>query len=272
MSPSDPRLAVPNAAEDKAARARASIVIIAAVVVAGFFSRQGMLAGMPGPLWAAAVLSGGFAIAWRVGIFGRAQAMLMLGSIRARGLEATQKLNSGDLQTARTLFEGLIGDAYRLGAFHAVHVLMLGVVTFFEGDTKTGLVLATRAIDSGWFTMRQTREVLSAAETWRVLMLLHAGELRQARAMVERAPKGALPTAELALLAYEEQWSAVIALATTLLAKEDFPGQGRSTVALIARHAARASSGDATAFEKVLSAEPPQALALANPTLRRFLA
>lgn len=281
MNVDDPRLAVPNAAEDKALRARASIVILAFVVIAGFLSRQVLVAGMPGPLLAAGALAGAFFVAWRVGVLGRAFAMLMLGSIRARGLEATQKLNAGDIAGARVLFEALTTDARRLGGFHSVHVLMLGVVSFFEGDTKTGLVLASRAIASGWFSARETREVLHAAETWRVLMLLHAGELKQARVIVERAPK-AVPTAELVLLAYEEKWTEAVTRATELLAQEDFPGQGRPTVALIGLYAAKRLSNtsageppgalDTAGFEKVLTAEPPQALALQNPALRRFLA
>lgn len=271
MNVNDPRLVVPNAAEDKAVRGRATLVILACVLIAGFLSRQSVIGGMPGPLLGAAVLAGAFVIAWRAGVLARALAMMMVGSIRTRGLAATQKLNAGDVAGARVLFEGVLSDAQRLGAFHSVHVLMLGVVTFFEGDTKTALVLASRAIESGWFSAPQTRDVLHAAETWRVLMLVEAGELKKARAIVDRGPK-AVPTAELVLLAYEEKWTEAVARANALLVQEDFPGQGRPTVALVGMYAAKRLSADTAGFEKVLTAEPPQALALKNPALRRFLA
>ena len=62
-----------------------------------------------------------------------------------------------------------------------------GVTRFFEGATKEGLTLASRALDSQWLDLQHTREVKDAAEAWRVLMLLEAGELAEARRHVERS-------------------------------------------------------------------------------------
>lgn len=270
MNLDDPRLAVPNAREDKGARGRVSIVLLAAAVLAGVVARQTTVGGVPGPILAMGILTGAFLVAWRAGIFARAHAMLRITTIRVHGLETTKKLNEGNLAAARAGFEALIDTARPLGAFHAVHVLMLGVVEFFEGDTKKGLALATRAIDSGWFTMRQSRDVLSAAETWRIFMLLDAGELAKARAIVESAPKGSLPSGEVALLAYEEKWSEVLERVNALLVDQHFAEQGKPTLRLIAAHAAKQSKTDATAFERSLLAEPLGALAKKNPALRRF--
>ncbi|MFT3708937.1 MAG: hypothetical protein QM817_14910 [Archangium sp.] len=269
MNADDPRLRVPNAKEDKAARGRVSLVLLVAAVLAGVVSRQTTVGGIPGPILALGVLTGAFLAGWRAGIFARAHAMLRLPTLRVQGLEATKRLNDGDLSGARAGFEALIETARPLGAFHAVHVLMLGVVEFFEGDTKKGLALATRAIESGWFTMRQSRDVLSAAETWRVFMLLDAGELRTARAIVEAAPQGSLPSGEVALLAYEKKWPEVLERVKALLADAQFPEQGKPTLNLIAAHAAKASGVDASAYQR--NAEL-NALAKKNPALRPFAA
>jgi hypothetical protein len=266
-------LAVPNARADKALRGRFVLIVGLMVGLALVVVRQPMLAGLPGYAWAISVLLGAVTIAWRTGIFARAHALLRLGAIRRDGLLATQKLNAGDVAGARVLFEGLLVQARPLGAFHAVHVLMYGVTRFFEGDTKEGLALAARAIDSGWFDVRQTREVRDAAETWRVLMLLAAGEVKEARRRVDAASKHSLLTAALAVSAHEKDWDAVIAEATRILAlpEAQFPKAGRPTVAGLGRYAAKKKSATAEPFERVLGSEPLGELARKNPALKRFL-
>lgn len=266
-------LAVPNARADKALRGRFVLIVGLMVGLALVVVRQPMLAGLPGYAWAISVLLGAVTIAWRTGIFARAHALLRLGAIRRDGLLATQKLNAGDVAGARVLFEGLLVQARPLGAFHAVHVLMYGVTRFFEGDTKEGLTLAARAIDSGWFDVRQTREVRDAAETWRVLMLLAAGEVKEARRRVDAASKHSLLTAALAVSAHEKDWDAVIAEATRILAlpEAQFPKAGRPTVAALGRYAAKKKSATAEPFERVLGSEPLGELARKNPALKRFL-
>jgi hypothetical protein len=246
------------------------MVLLAAAIVAGVIARQTSVGGVPGPILAMGVLTGAFLVAWRAGIFARAHAMLRLPTIRVQGLEATKKLNEGDFTTARSHFEQLIDSARPLGAFHAVHVLMLGVVEYFEGDTKKGLALATRAIESGWFSIRQTRDVLSAAETWRLFMLLDAGEIAKARALVDAAPKGSLPSGEVAVLVYEREWAQAIERAQALLADPQFPTQGHATVALLGGYAAKQAKADGTKFESVLREKLP-VLTQRNPALKRFL-
>ncbi len=270
-TPGARELWVPNARDDRSRRARIAITLGLSIALALFLVRQPVIAGFPGAAWSTALLLVAVVIAWRSGLIARTHAMLRLATIRRDGLEATQKLNGGDLAGAREAFAALLFTARPLGAFHAVHVLMYGVTRFFEGATKEGLVLATRAIDSGWFEVRQGREVRDAAETWRILMLLEAGELAEARRRVDAAPKKALVTAAIALSAYEKKWDAVLEQADAALADPEFVKAGRPTVAAIALHAAKKRGRDGGAWQRVLEAEPLSQLALKNPALKRFL-
>lgn len=262
---------MPRAREDKARRGQLTVVLGVSVGLALILARQPELVGLPGFAWALALLAGGFVLAWQGGVLARAHAMLKLRAIRAAGLEATNRLNTGDLAGARAGFGALLVTARPLGAFHAVHVLMYGVTRFCEGETKEGLALATRAIESGWFQQRLTRDVMDAAQTWRVLMLLDAGQLGEARRLVESAPKNALPTATLVLLAHENKWREALEAARAALADAAFPKAGRPTVALVGAWAARALQESAAPFEQILSNEPLGPLARVNPALRPFL-
>jgi hypothetical protein len=267
--PGERELTVVNAHADKRSRSQAALMILSAVALALMVVRQPALLGVPGPVWAAGLITGGFLLAWQRGVLRRAHAMLRLSTIRKEGLEATAKLGAGDLSGAKEAFTQLLFSARPLGAFHAVHVLMYGVTRYFEGATKEGLVLANRALDSQWLNLRHTREVKNAAEAWRVLMLLDAGELKEAR---RRATEGnVLATAALAVSAYEEKWEDVVAGAKAALGDAGFPKSGRPTVALLGRYAAKKQGVSARPFEKVLEEDKPGALVLQNPALKRFL-
>lgn len=258
-----------NARDDKARRSRVALIIGAVAVVAIFLSRQPSLGGLPGPYWALAVLAGGFAVGAWGGLFPRAHAMLRLRNIRRDGLAATAKLNAGDVAGAKEGFAKLLVTARPLGAFHAVHVLMYGVTRFFEGATKEGLTLASRAIDSGWLDLRHTREVRDAAEAWRVLMLVEDGQIAEARRRVDAGVK--VGTAAITVSAFEEKWEAVFEEATRALGNAEFPKQGRPTVAVLGAFAAKKLGRDERVFVECLEKEPLGALALRNPVLRRFL-
>lgn len=268
-TPGERELAVVNAHEDKRRRATLSVVIGATAMVAIVLSRQGELAGIPGPVLGLGMMLGALLLAWQSGLFERAHAMLRLASIRRAGLEATTKLNAGDFAGARADFAELLFTARPLGAFHAVHVLMFGVSRFFEGHSKEALGLVSRAIDSQWLSVRQTREVRLAAETWRVLILLEVGDVKEARRRVDAIKL--LPTAQLAVSAYEEKWDEVITGAKAALDDPQFPKSGRATVAVLGRYAAKQRGVETREFERALEADKPTALLLNNPALRRFV-
>jgi hypothetical protein len=268
-APGERELAVVNAHQDKQRRSGLAMGIGGAVMIAFVISRQSSVLGVPGPVVGLGVMAGAFLLAWQTGLFARAHAMMRLGSIRAAGLEATTKLNAGDFSGAREAFAELLFTARPLGAFHAVHVLMFGVSRFFEGHTKEGLELVSRAIDSQWLSIRQTREVKIAAETWRVLMLLELGHVKEARTRVDASKL--LATAGLAVSAYEEKWDEVIAGAKAALHDSQFPKSGRATVAVLGRHAALKRGVSAKEFEQVLEVDKPTALLVKNPALKRFL-
>ncbi len=271
MTPGPRELFVTHAASEKAQRGRIFIIILIAVGLAMLLSRQPMLGALPGSAWALCVLLGAFALSWWSGISARAHAMLRLGRIRREGLVATQKLNAGDVAGAREAFAALLFIDRPLGAFHAVHVLMYGVTRFFEGEAKEGLALASRAIDSGWLDQKHTRSVRDAAETWRVLMLLAAGELAEARRRVDGASKDALLTAAIAVSAHEGMWAAVLAEADRALADPQFPKSGRPSIAAMALFAAKKQGMSGAPYRKILEVEKPGPLTLQNPALRKFL-
>ena len=269
MTPGPRELTVVNAQQDKRARTQLSMLLGGAVLIALIVVRQPQLFGLPGFVWSTGLLAGAFLLAWRGQLFRRAHAMLRLRAIRQEGLAAAAKLNAGDLAGAKAAFAELLIAARPLGAFHAVHVLMFGVTLYFEGATQEGLTLAARALDSGWLSLRHTREVKNAAEAWRVLMLLSAGELKEARRRADESK--VLATASLAVSAYEEKWDEVIAGAKVALADSDFPKSGRPAIAALGRYAAKQRSVDARQFQKVLDAERPGVLLQQNPALKRFL-
>lgn len=259
---------VVNAREDKARRGQVAVMLGIAVAVAIFLLRQPSVGGLPGVYAAMAVLLGGIALGVWSGLFPRAHALLRLRTIRQEGLAATAKLNEGDFAGAREGFAKLLVTARPLGAFHAVHVLMYGVTRYFEGDTKEGLTLAARAIDSGWLSLRNTREVKDAAESWRVLMLVHAGELAEARRRADAGAKPAMTTSALVVCAFEEKWEAVFDDAQRALGDPQLPKASRPTVALLGAFAAKKLGRDGKVFGRE---EPPGPLAMKNPVLQRFL-
>jgi hypothetical protein len=266
----DSFLTVVNAKDDQRTRTRAVVVIGACIAGAMILVRQPMLFGLPGYLWSTSLLLGGVVFAYQSGLFVRTHTLLRLASIRRDGLLATQKLNVGDFAGAREAFALLLVSARSLGAFHAVHVLMFGVTRFFEGETKEGLTLVSRAIASGWLDLRHTRAVREAAETWRVMMLLDVGEVEEARRRSEN-PRDSLITGAMAVEATAGNWDAVLAYAEKALANPEFPKAGRPTVAGLARFAAKQKGVSAKDYERILKDEPLGVLALKNPTLRRFL-
>lgn len=267
MTPDD--FLVVNAHEDKRRRSQLSVMLGVAVAIALLLVRQPELAGVPGPVWSTGLLAGALLLAWRSQLFRRAHAMLRLNSIRQEGLEATARLNAGDFAGAKAGFGQLLPRARPLGAFHAVHVLMYGVASFFEGDPKKGLELASRALDSKWLDLRHTREVKQAAEAWRVMMLLSLGEVKEARRLADAGK--VLITAGLAVSAYEEKWDEVIEGAKKALADPAVPPGGRPTLAVLGLYAAKKNGSNEKAFQRVLEAEKPSALLLQNPALRRFV-
>lgn len=269
MTPGQAQLVVVNARDDKRRRGQLSVMLGVSAVLAMILVRQPLLAGVPGYVWSTGVLAGAFFLAWRGQIFRRAHAMLRLHQLRRDGLAATGKLNAGDFSGAHAAFAKLLSEGQPLGAFHAVHVLMFGVTRFFEGATKEGLTLASRALDSQWLDLRHTREVKDAAEAWRVLMLLEAGELAEARRHVERSK--VLVTGRLAVSAYEEKWEEVLEGVTVALADANFPPTGRPTLAVLGKYAATKLGKEAAPFKRILETEKPGPLLLQNPALRRFL-
>lgn len=271
MVPGDAELTVVPAREDKARRARTALVLGVAVVLALILVRQPSLAGLPGFAWSTSVLLGAVVLGWQSGLFARAHAVLRLGAIRRDGLAATTKLNEGDVAGARTGFAALLRTARPLGAFHAVHVLMYGVTRFFEGETKEGLTLASRALDSGWFDLRHTLAVKEAAETWRILMLLELGELAEARRRVDAARKGSLALAALAVNAHDGKWEAVLSEAARTIADPQFQKQGKPAVAALGLYAAKKLGREGSDFQECLAESPPGPLLLKNPALREFL-
>lgn len=249
-----------NAHEDKARRSRLAILLGVCIALALFLVRQPSIGGVPGFYLSTSVLLGAFALGWWSGLFRRAHAVLRISSIRRDGLAATTMLNAGDFAGAREAFAKLLFTARPLGAFHAVHVLMYGVTRFFEGETREGLALASRAIDSGWLDLRHTREVRDAAEAWRVLMLLDSGDLAAARRKVDSGAK--LGTAAITVR-FEEAGRA--------LGDQQFPKQGRPTVAVLGLFAAKKLGRDGGDFKTCLEKEPLGPLALKNPVLKKFL-
>ena len=258
-----------NAHEDKARRSRLAILLGVSVAISLFLVRQPAIAGVPGYFLSTSVLLGAFALGWWSGLFTRAHAVLRLSSIRRDGLAATAKLNAGDFAGAKEAFARLLVTARPLGAFHAVHVLMYGVTRFFEGDTKEGLTLVSRALDSGWLDLRHTREVRDAAEAWRVLMLLDSGEVAAARRKVDSGAK--VGTAAITVSAFEGKWEAVFEEAIRALGDQQFPKQGRPTVAVLGAFAAKKLGRDGEGFTACLEKEPLGPLALKNPVLKKFL-
>ena len=269
-APDEALLVVPDRRADKAYRARVALVLVLVGIASWVLILQGDLLGMSWEIWTLPMLLGGLALAWRAGLFGRARALMQIGSIRRDGLRATEMLTAGDVENAKQAYAALLSRARPLGAFHATHVLMYGVTRFIEGDTREGLKLASRALDSGWFDSAGMKPMGEVAETWRILMLLDLGERAEARSRLASARS--LPTAALAVDACDERWSDVVDGALRTLDDAKFPPSGRPTVALLGRHAARQIEHEALArFEAVLSAEPLSELTKRNPAYQRFL-
>ncbi|MDP1823828.1 MAG: hypothetical protein Q8L48_11310 [Archangium sp.] len=270
MVPGEEELAVADAREDKARRGRIALMLGVAVVLASFLVRQPLLGGLPGYAWSTSLMVGALVLAWQSGVIGRAHAMLRLGAIRRGGLAATAKLNAGDVAGAREGFAALLHTARPLGAFHAVHVLMYGVTRYFEGETKEGLKLVSRALGSGWLDLRHTVSVKESAETWRILMLLDLGDLAEARRRVDATRKGTLALAALAVSAHEGKWDEVLQDAERTLADAQFQKAGKPAVALLGLYAAKQLGRERSPFQKYLAESPPGPLQLKNPALRKF--
>lgn len=272
MIPSERDLEVAHAATDRVRRRRVAVFLVITLVLALALPLSLGLTELP-LLLALAVLCCGLFIAWRGGAVDRALAFLALARLRTDGLAATERLNQGDIGGAQRAFAALLPRARPLGAFHATHVLMYGVTRYLQGDTQEGLRLASRALDSGWFSLPRMRALRDAAESWRVLMLLSAGEIAEARQRIDALPDASLVTARVALALFEDRWEEASQTARSALADPGLPKVGRPTVAALGLFAARklARDEEAEAFAKVLAAEPLGELAKRNPALRGFL-
>jgi hypothetical protein len=272
MIPSERDLEVAYAATDRARRRRLAALLAFAVALALALPFSLGLTDLP-LLLALAVLSCGLFVAWRGGALERALAFLALARLRADGLAATERLNQGDIEGAQRAFAALLPRARPLGAFHATHVLMYGVTRYLQGDTQEGLRLACRALDSGWFSFPSMRALRDAAESWRVLMLLSAGRIAEARQCIDALPDARLVTARVALALFEDRWEEASQTARSALVDPGLPKLGRPTVAALGLFAARklAREEEVRAFAKVLEAEPLGELAKRNPALRGFL-
>ncbi|APR82788.1 Hypothetical protein A7982_08137 [Minicystis rosea] len=273
MSPSEQDLSVANAREDKARRLRLASMMVGMLVAVVALLVQAVTGGWAPLLLSLVILAGGYFVMWRAGLLARAQAMLQIGAIRREGLAATARLKAADIDGARRAYAELLRKARPLGAFHAVHVLMYGITCFLEGDAKEGLRLTTRVLESGWLDVRPTRKVRDEAEQWRILMLLHQGELAAARERVEASPGADLLVASVAVSVFEKRWSEVIEHVQKALGNPRTEKAARPTLAAMGIFAARKLDRADVVEElgKVLAAEPVGALTRKNPSLSPFL-
>ena len=271
-APSESDLELVSLADDRARRGRLAAILglclLAGLVVAfegGFETRANLLA--------AAVLVPGFVIAWRGGAFRRAGAFFNLDRIRADGLAATELMTEGDLEGARRAYARLLVTARPLGAFHALHLFMYGVTSFYLGNAQEGLRLAKRVRDSGWLSHPRMRSHRALGETWSVLMLAESGKIDDAKALLEAPGASSLATASVAVALYEARWQDALSAAKDALATSSTPKPGRPTLAALGLFAAKklGQADEVTGFEKVLTAEPLGRLARQNPALTRFL-
>lgn len=269
VSPSEQDLELVGARDDRASRMRTVLVLFIVLITLVFLLAENTWTTRLIGLVVAAM---GFFFAWRVGAVRRSLAMMRIGQFRRDGLAATKRLSEGDIDGAQRAYVALLRTARPLGAFHALHVLMYGVTRFLQGDTREALRLTVRTIDSGWLLLPQMRLHRHLAETWRVLMLLDVGETKAARERLQALGTLKLPTAQLALALFEEQWDDAIRMATSSLDDPKLPKAGRPTLAMFGLYAAKKldRTDDVKAFEKVLEAEPLGPLAKRNPVVRRF--
>jgi len=263
------KITVVNVQVDRARRSGVAFVLATCVLVA--LGLQWSPGGLTGTLWPLVPLAGAFALAWRTGMVARVRAMMQVAAIQRESLAASEKLGVGDLEAAHAAYAALLVKARPLGGFHAVHVLMFGIVRFCEGHTPEGLDLVTRALESGWLQQRKTRAVLDIAEAWQVLMLLSAGDLARARERVDKAPSEAMITASLALRLWEQDWTSAVDQALTVLAQPGLPPLVRGTVAALGRFAAKQAKVNAKVFEAEIEKNPVGTLTRKNPALARFL-
>jgi tetratricopeptide (TPR) repeat protein len=272
MVASELDLEVVDARTDKARRMRVALVLTLAVLPALFviFRARDDLGFL---LLALVVMSAAVVFAWRSGMVGRAQAMFRIATIRREGLAATALLHRGDVEGAELAYAKLLRTAKPLGAFHAGHVLMYGVTRFFQGDAEHALLLANRALASGWFDLVAMRPLRDAAETWRVLMLLASGRTAEAREHLDRLGDAKLATADVSVALFEEEWESALERAKRALEDSSFPSVGRPTIASLGRHAADKLGRveDVRMFDAVLAAEPLGPLARKNPAFRGFV-
>lgn len=244
-----------------------------AATLAGLTSGALVLLLDPPPRWGLPAAVGLVGVAGVVAVAGglhrRLVAMARLGFIRRAGLAATDRLTAGDVAGAEQAFTALLEVARPLQAFHATHVLMLGVCRFLQGDTARGLELSGRALDSGWFEGRRMARLGSVARGWRALMLTHAGRLDEARALLASAD--VFPTARVVLLATERRWSEAVDAATALLSDPSLTPSARPAIAAVGHFAALQAGADPRPFAQVLADEPLSGAALRNPALAPFL-
>lgn len=240
----------------------------AGVVVAfegGFETRSNLLALV--------VLLPGLVIAWRAGVMRRALAFTQIGRIRAEGVSATKLLSQGDYEGARSAYARLLVTARPFAAFHALHVFMYGVTSFYLGNTREAVKLARRVLQSGWLSHPRMPQHRNLVETWSVLIFLEAGQLEEAKKLLSSRSDSSVSTGRIAVALREERWDDALAEAKRALAASDVLKESWPTIAALGLFAAKKldQADEARSFEEVLAAQPLGKLAKENPALRRFL-
>lgn len=244
------------------------LCLLAGIFIAfegGFQTRANLLALL--------ALLPGLVIGWRAGVMDRAWAFTQIARIRAEGLAATALLTQGDYEGARAGYARLLATARPFGAFHAIHVFMYGVTSFYLGDTREALKLARRVLDSGWLSRPRMRPHRSVVETWSVLMFAAAGDLETAKKLHAARSDSSIATGGIAIALYEQRWADAIADAKRALEAPDGQRAARPTIAALGLFAAKKleRADDVRTFEEVLAGEPLGMLAKQNPALARFL-
>jgi hypothetical protein len=259
-------------ADDRARRGRLAAVLglclLGALVVAlegGFETRANLLALV--------VLAPGLVIGLRGGAWHRALAFFSLPRIREESALASKLMAEGDIEGARRIYARLLVTARPLGGFHALHVFMYGITSYYLGNVQEALLLARRVIDSGWLSHPRMQSHRGVVETWTVLMLAESGKIEDAKKLLEASGASSLSTGNVVVALYEARWQDALSAAKDALAAPATPSQGRPTLAALGLFAAKklGQADEAAAFEKVLATEPLGRLAKQNPALARFL-
>ena len=273
MQPTEQDLAVVSAQVDRARRLRLAGMLVLFLIAALVALAQGTFVDLPTKLVAFAILAMGLIAAWRGGAVERARALFRLGKIKADGLAASALLNRGDFEGARRTYAALLPITRPLAGYHAMHVLLYGVTCFLVGDKPAGLSLTRRVLASEWHLRPRMDAFRDLAETWHVFMLLDAGDVAEAKKVIEARPAAlGLGTARAALALHEERWEDALHEAHRALGEAGFPKASRPTIAALGLFAAKKLGRYevVSAFEALLAAEPLSLAAKENPALKKY--